>query len=152
MFKQDVLGRSKNFVESHGMISIAYGGFAPRSETDWRLQIWRETDSRLVTEKQSPLSAPARLVFPFLFLLVQHIQFTNSNRKFAQIVTTQKSIKHVLRERWYAWEDARELFETHTDTILNHADTGIATSNLMRQKHIKKRKQAKAKKAKTSEK
>jgi hypothetical protein len=145
MFKQDVLGRSKNFVESHGMISIAYGGFAPRSATDWRLRIWRETDSRLVTEKQSPLSAPAQLVFLFLFLLVQHIQFTNFHRIFAQIVITQKSIKHVLRERWYAWEDARELLETHTDTILNNTDPEVPTSSLLRRK-------PKSKKAKTSEK
>ncbi|QKX60619.1 uncharacterized protein TRUGW13939_07765 [Talaromyces rugulosus] len=64
------------------------------------------------------------------------------------IVTTQKSIKHVLRERWYAWEDARELLETHTDTILNHTDPEVPTSSLLRRKPKSK----KAKKAKTSEK
>ena len=28
-----------------------------------------------------------------------------------QVRVTQKSIKHVLRERWYAWEDAQKLYE-----------------------------------------
>lgn len=28
-----------------------------------------------------------------------------------QIVVTQKSIRHVLRERWYAWEDANTLYQ-----------------------------------------
>jgi hypothetical protein len=27
-----------------------------------------------------------------------------------QVRATQHAIKHVLRERWYAWEDARELY------------------------------------------
>lgn len=32
-----------------------------------------------------------------------------SNR--IQIRVTQQCIKHVLRERWYAWEDARKLWD-----------------------------------------
>jgi large subunit ribosomal protein L47 len=28
-----------------------------------------------------------------------------------QIRITQNGIKHVLRERWYAWEDAEKLYE-----------------------------------------
>lgn len=27
-----------------------------------------------------------------------------------QVRATQNAIKHVLRERWYAWQDARQLF------------------------------------------
>lgn len=29
---------------------------------------------------------------------------------FVQIVVTQKTIKHVLRERYYAWEEAQRLY------------------------------------------
>jgi hypothetical protein len=27
------------------------------------------------------------------------------------VKVTQKAIRHVLRERWYAWEDARKVYE-----------------------------------------
>ncbi|CRG86829.1 54S ribosomal protein L4, mitochondrial [Talaromyces islandicus] len=48
------------------------------------------------------------------------------------IRTTQKSIKHVLRERWYAWEDARELFDANKQAILNNTDPEIKTSRLVK--------------------
>lgn len=44
---------------------------------------------------------------------------------------TQKAIKHVLRERWYAWEDAREIFETNKQTILDNEDPDLKTSRLL---------------------
>lgn len=33
----------------------------------------------------------------------------------SQVRSTQKCIKHVLRERWYAWEDAQHLWLTEAD-------------------------------------
>lgn len=47
---------------------------------------------------------------------------------------TQKAIKHVLRERWYAWEDARELLEANKQTILNNTDPDLKTARLLNRK------------------
>ncbi|EEH35296.1 mitochondrial 54S ribosomal protein YmL4 [Paracoccidioides lutzii Pb01] len=38
-------------------------------------------------------------------------EFESKNRD-KTVRSTQRSIRHVLLERWYAWEDARELYET----------------------------------------
>jgi len=35
-----------------------------------------------------------------------------AKQRFKVICVTQKSIKHVLRERWYAWEDAQRLYDS----------------------------------------
>ena len=34
------------------------------------------------------------------------------NLSVSQIRSTQRAIKHVLRERWYAWDEARELYNS----------------------------------------
>lgn len=40
---------------------------------------------------------------------------------------TQKAIKHVLRERWYAWEEAREVFDAHRHEILSNINADAQT-------------------------
>lgn len=37
-------------------------------------------------------------------------EFANISIHLVQITITQKGIKHVLRERWYAWEEASRLY------------------------------------------
>lgn len=37
-------------------------------------------------------------------------EFANISGLYVQITVTQKGIKHVLRERWYAWEEASRLY------------------------------------------
>jgi hypothetical protein len=51
----------------------------------------------------------------------------------SQVRITQNGIKHVLRERWYAWTDARELYEKgyrpSEEELLEKEDEDIPMEN-----------------------
>lgn len=49
---------------------------------------------------------------------------------FPKIQITQKSIKHVLRERWYAWEEATRLYQKgHRPQYEDSMEEEAATSS-----------------------
>jgi len=53
-----------------------------------------------------------------------------------QVVTTMKRIKHVLRERWYAWENATEVARLDPSVDLDAPEGMVAYDESSKSIHL----------------